>query len=171
MRACWCPASLPCAPASSTSNWWRNLAPAFGAGAIRLYRGTLPDSGVAAYVIDAPDLYDRPGNPYADANNHAYPDNYQRFALLGWIAARLAEGLDPSWQPQVVHAHDWHAGLAPAYLKAAEQATGRAWPAACRPSTTWPTRAISRPRVRGTGLACAFLQTSTASSSTASAPS
>jgi starch synthase len=101
------------------------LGPAFGAGAIRLVRGRLPDSGVAAYVIDAPELYARPGNPYADANNHAYPDNVQRFALLGWIAARLAEGLDPAWQPQVVHAHDWHAGLAPAYLKAVEQSTGR----------------------------------------------
>jgi starch synthase len=101
------------------------LAPAFGAQAIRLLRGVLPDSGVAAYVIDAPELYARPGNPYADANNQAYPDNLQRFALLGWIAARLAEGLDPSWRPQVVHAHDWHAGLAPAYLKAFEQASGR----------------------------------------------
>lgn len=101
------------------------LAPAFGAQSIRLVRGVLPDSGVAAYVIDAPDLYDRPGNPYADADNHAYPDNFQRFALLGWIAARLAEGLDPAWRPEVLHAHDWHAGLAPAYLKAAEQASGR----------------------------------------------
>jgi starch synthase len=101
------------------------LGPAFGAGSIRLYRGRLPDSGVAAYLLDAPELYARPGNPYADANNNAYPDNVQRFALLGWIAARLAEGLDAAWQPQVVHAHDWHAGLAPAYLKAAEQSTGR----------------------------------------------
>jgi starch synthase len=104
------------------------IAPAaFGAsaGAIRLFLGTLPGSSLAVYVIDAPDLYDRPGNPYADANNQAYPDNYRRFALLGWIAARMADGLDASWQPQVVHAHDWHAGLAPAYLKAAEQATGR----------------------------------------------
>jgi len=101
------------------------IAPAFGAAAINLYRGTLPGSSLAVYVIDAPDLYDRPGNPYADANNHAYPDNYRRFALLGWVAARMADGLDPSWRPQVVHAHDWHAGLAPAYLKAAEQASGR----------------------------------------------
>ena len=101
------------------------VGPAFGSGAVKLYRGTLPGSSLAVYVIDAPDLYDRPGNPYADADNHAYPDNDRRFALLGWIAARMADGLDPSWQPQVVHAHDWHAGLAPAYLKAAEQATGR----------------------------------------------
>jgi starch synthase len=94
-------------------------------GAFKLYRGTLPGTTLPVYVIDAPHLYDRPGNPYADADNVAYPDNHHRFALLGWIAAQLAQGMDPSWQPQVVHAHDWHAGLAPAYLKAAEQATGR----------------------------------------------
>jgi starch synthase len=100
------------------------LAPAFGAHEIRLYRGVLPDSGVVAYVIDAPTLYDRPGNPYADGNNHAYPDNHLRFALLGWVAARLAERLDGDWRAQVVHGHDWHAGLAAAYLKAAEEAAG-----------------------------------------------
>jgi starch synthase len=91
----------------------------------RLLRGAMPDSGVAVYVIDAPGLYDRPGNPYADANNEPYIDNDRRFALLGLIAAQLAQGLDPSWRAQAVHAHDWHAGLAPAYLKAAEQASGQ----------------------------------------------
>jgi starch synthase len=101
------------------------MAGAFGAGSIRLYRGVLPDSALAVYVLDAPDLYDRPGNPYADANNVAYEDNDRRFALLGWVAAQLAQGLDPAWRAQIVHAHDWHAALAPAYLKAAEQATGQ----------------------------------------------
>lgn len=100
------------------------LAPIFGAQSIRLYRGVLPGGATVAYVVDAPELYDRPGNPYADADNHAYPDNFQRFALLGWIGARLAEGLDEGWRPQVLHSHDWHAGLAPAYLKAIEAWTG-----------------------------------------------
>ncbi|WGY73534.1 glycogen synthase GlgA [Burkholderia cepacia] len=104
------------------------LGPCFGARDVRLYRGELPDSGVTAYVIDAPDLYARPGNPYADAQDHAYPDNHRRFALLGWAAARIAQGLDPQWHPQVVHCHDWHAGLAPAYLKAAEAAERRKLP-------------------------------------------
>lgn len=94
-------------------------------GGMRLLRGAMPDSGLAVYVIDAPALYDRPGNPYADANNAPYADNDRRFALLGWIAAQLAQGLDPAWRPQILHAHDWHAGLAPAYLKAAEQARGQ----------------------------------------------
>src|SRR4051812_41942790 len=39
----------------------------------RLFCGVLPDTELPVYVIDAPDLYDRPGNPYADANNVAYP--------------------------------------------------------------------------------------------------
>ena len=47
-----------------------------------------------------------------------YPDNVLRFALLSWVAARLAGGLDPFWRPEIVHAHDWHAGLTPAYLAA-----------------------------------------------------
>jgi len=61
-------------------------------GGIRLFRGTLPGGELPVYVIDAPHWYDRPGNPYADANNEAYPDNDRRFALLGWIAAQLARG-------------------------------------------------------------------------------
>ena len=75
---------------------------------------------IPAYVIDAPSLYDRPGNPYEDADRHPYGDNHRRFALLGWAAARIAQGLDPAWQPEMVHAHDWHAALAPAYLAFAE---------------------------------------------------
>ena len=96
------------------------LPPRFGAYAIRVNIGTLPHSGLPAYFIDAPGLFDRPGNPYTNTANQDYLDNYRRFGLLGWIAARLAEGLDPAWTPEVVHAHDWHAGLTPAYLKASE---------------------------------------------------
>lgn len=101
------------------------LPPRFGSSRLRLYAATLPGSELPAYVIDAHGLYDRHGNPYADARNQEYFDNYRRFALLGWIAAELAQGLDPLWRPDIVHGHDWHAGLAPAYLKAAERRSGR----------------------------------------------
>lgn len=87
------------------------------AGPARLLFGHT-DAGVALYVIDAPQLYDRPGNPYHDAQQHPYADNHLRFALLGWMAAQLADGVDGWWRPEVVHGHDWHAGLAPAYLAA-----------------------------------------------------
>jgi starch synthase len=101
------------------------LPPRFGSSRLRLYAATLPGSELPAYVIDAHGLYDRHGNPYADARNQEYSDNYRRFALLGWIAAELAQGLDSLWRPDIVHGHDWHAGLAPAYLKAAERRSGR----------------------------------------------
>lgn len=86
------------------------------AGQITLLLGhyqTLP-----IYLIDAPELYQRDGNPYYDDDCIDYEDNYLRFALLGWIGCELAKGLDSRWQPDVIHAHDWHAGLACAYLAA-----------------------------------------------------
>jgi starch synthase len=94
----------------------------WGAGRARLLFGRLPAADVDAYVIDAPGFYARPGGPYADAQQQAYGDNHLRFGLLGWVAAELAQGMDPYWSPAVLHAHDWHAGLAPVYLRAAQQA-------------------------------------------------
>lgn len=99
------------------------LPPRFGINAMRLIEGILPN-GLCAYLIDAPALYERVGNPYVDQNGQAYGDNYRRFALLAWAAARLADGLDRHWRPQIVHGHDWHTGLMPAYLKALEYSTG-----------------------------------------------
>jgi starch synthase len=100
--------------------------PRFGAPRVTLEAGRLPGSGLVVYAIRADALYARPGNPYLDAGHVPYGDNAQRFALLGWCAAQLAGGLDAAWTPQIVHAHDWHAGLAPAYLRAAARTHGRA---------------------------------------------
>jgi starch synthase len=83
---------------------------------IQLRRGHLASLSLMAYVIDAPQLYCRPGGPYEDAQRLAHADNHRRFALLGFAAAELACGLDADWQPEVVHSHDWHAALASAYL-------------------------------------------------------
>jgi len=47
-------------------------------------------NGVGIYLIDAPHLYDRPGSPYHDTNQHAYTDNVLRFALLGWVGSEMA---------------------------------------------------------------------------------
>jgi starch synthase len=71
--------------------------------------------GVPVLLLDAPHLYDRDGGPYSGpAGDH--PDNAVRFAALSWVGARIArEGLE-GWKPDILHAHDWQAGLAPAYL-------------------------------------------------------
>ena len=89
----------------------------FGAARVTLRLGRLTHSGVDAYVVDAPYLYRRPGNPYLAPDGREWPDNAQRFALLGWVAAHLASGeLDSEWMPDILHAHDWHAAMACAYL-------------------------------------------------------
>ena len=93
------------------------IGPAFGAAVVTLLCGRLPDSGLLAYVIDAPFLYQREGSAYVGPDGRDWSDNHRRFALLGWIAAHLAAGeLDPDWCPGVIHAHDWHAGLAALYI-------------------------------------------------------
>ncbi len=96
----------------------------FGAGKVSLLLGQMPMPGkspgtsLPVYVIDAPYLYQRAGNPYLALDGSEWPDNLQRFALLGWVAAHLAAGeLDADWRPDVLHAHDWHAAMACAYLK------------------------------------------------------
>jgi starch synthase len=77
--------------------------------------------GVKAYVVEAPGLLDRPGNPYEDSAKRPYADNHRRFAALAWAAAHLAQGVDAQWRPELVHGHDWHAGLVPACLAQAGQ--------------------------------------------------
>jgi starch synthase len=68
------------------------------------------------FVIDAPHLFSRGGNPYLGPDGLDWPDNAQRFAALSWVAAEIGRGLVPGFVPIVVHAHDWQAGLVSAYL-------------------------------------------------------
>ncbi|WP_418906833.1 glycogen synthase GlgA [Glutamicibacter endophyticus] len=74
-------------------------------------------------LLDAPHLYERDGGPYV-VDGHDHHDNHVRFAALSWVGARLAiEGTSDRWRPDVVHAHDWQAGLVPSYLKYAGAST------------------------------------------------
>jgi starch synthase len=95
------------------------LGPCFGAARVTLRLGQMPYSKVPVYVIDAPVLFRRPGSPYQASDGAEWPDNVQRFALLGWVGAHLASGeMDPAWRPDILHAHDWHAAMACAYVEA-----------------------------------------------------
>ena len=67
-------------------------------------------------VLDAPHLFDREGNPYLGPDGPDWPDNALRFGALGWIAARIGLGDVPHFRPDIVHCHDWQAGLTLAYL-------------------------------------------------------
>lgn len=83
----------------------------------RLIAGTMPDSGLPVWLVDCPALYDRPGTPYQDPRGCEWEDNAQRFGAFCHAAARVALGQAVhEWRADVVHAHDWHAGLVPLLL-------------------------------------------------------
>ena len=89
-------------------------------GSARLLAATT-GTGLDLLVLDAPHLYDRPGGPYRRDSGGDWPDNAQRFAALGRVAADIGLGCLPSFVPDILHAHDWQAGLAPAYLRYADR--------------------------------------------------
>ena len=78
-------------------------------------------AGLNLFAIDAPHLYDRPGNPYLGPDGLDWPDNARRFAALARVGADIGLGAIDAFRPQVVHAHDWQAALAPAYMHYADR--------------------------------------------------
>jgi starch synthase len=111
------PGYAPLLQALENSRLVARLGSAFGGATVELRRGRLPGFELPVYLIDSPFLYDRPGNPYLAPDRADWPDNPRRFGLLGWLAAHLGCGdVDRDWRADVVHAHDWHAGLACAHL-------------------------------------------------------
>jgi starch synthase len=76
----------------------------------------LGDKGARAYLLEHDALFDRDGI-YGDANGD-FGDNLARYSLLSRGALRLAASL--GFVPDIVHAHDWQAALAPVYLNTLE---------------------------------------------------
>ena len=72
--------------------------------------------GLSVYTVICPQLFERDGGPYGDRQQKDWPDNDIRFARFASVAALLAAGLDPDWQPDLVHCNDWQSALVPAYL-------------------------------------------------------
>jgi len=69
--------------------------------------------GVPLYLIDHPGFFGRAG-VYGERDGD-YSDNLRRFIFFGRAAAMtIAEIIEP----EVVHAHDWHAAVAPIALRA-----------------------------------------------------
>ncbi len=81
----------------------------------RLVSGTL--GGAKLLVLDAPGYFAREGGPYGDPSGRDWDDNWRRFAAFSRAAADLASGAVKGFRFDVLHAHDWQSGLAPAYLR------------------------------------------------------
>ena len=71
-------------------------------------------AAVRVVLIECDELYDRDGL-YADGEDD-HPDNAIRFAVLA--RAALEYPALASRRPDVIHAHDWQAGLVPVYARA-----------------------------------------------------
>ncbi|ABD56032.1 glycogen synthase GlgA [Jannaschia sp. CCS1] len=76
----------------------------------------LTHEGLDLLILRAPHLFDRPGGLYIDAFGADWPDNAERFAALSYAAAHVAAKGAGDWRADVVHGHDWQAGLVPEYL-------------------------------------------------------
>ncbi len=92
--------------------------PKIGGKPAKLVAGKTP-SNLSVIALDAPHFFDITGNPYLDASGVDRPDNGEKFAAFSKIAAKLAMGEIGRKKYDVLHAHDWQAGLSAAYLKAA----------------------------------------------------
>ena len=68
-----------------------------------------PSDNVTMYFVHRSEFYDR-GSLYTEGS-WDYPDNAQRFIFFSKCVTHLARYLP--WQPELVHVHDWQAGLVP----------------------------------------------------------
>jgi len=66
-------------------------------------------------MVDVPELFDREG--YYTTGGVDFQDNAQRFGLLVAAALEFAESDEGSRPFDVIHAHDWQAGLASAFVR------------------------------------------------------
>ncbi|MCK5673900.1 MAG: glycogen synthase, partial [Spirochaetales bacterium] len=81
---------------------------------LQITKKTLPDSKVKVYFTMHPLFTERTGI-YGEHGSHAYRDNHYRFSLLSATAYSLSTELN--WIPDIIHSHDWPAGLVSSYLK------------------------------------------------------
>lgn len=80
--------------------------------AARILRGELPGSTVPVILVANDECFDRPtlyGGP------EDYPDNAERFIFFARAALEYAGRQDRPFD--ILHCHDWQAGLVPAYQK------------------------------------------------------
>lgn len=77
--------------------------------------------GLDMLLLEAAHLYDRAGSIYLGPDGQDWSDNDVRFAALSFAGAQIALNGLGEWRPDVVNAHDWQAGLVPAYLRQSDE--------------------------------------------------
>lgn len=96
---------------------WLSVQGAARQHSVRVLEAEHPAYPFPLWLVDCQALFDRDGNPYVQAGGYDWADNAERFTVFARVAAELAQDvLQQDWLPDVVHAHDWQAGLVPAFL-------------------------------------------------------
>lgn len=88
-----------------------------GGESAQLLETRLPGTELVVWLVQHPAFSEREGNPYHAPEGEPWHDNAWRFLLLCQAAESISvgqAGLD--WQPDVLHANDWHTGLAVALV-------------------------------------------------------
>jgi starch synthase len=84
---------------------------------VQILETVLPGTGLKTWLLRHPCFSERGGDPYHDAGGDPWPDNAWRYLLLCRVAERICSGaMSPAWQPDVLHANDWHTGPAVALV-------------------------------------------------------
>jgi starch synthase len=99
--------SYPHTPREAYRDLWIPVGPGY-----RVDIRQTTERGVIYYFVECPPLYDRDGIYGSPAGD--FPDNHLRFAVLAMAAIGVARHL---FRPDVLHLHDWQAGLTPVYIR------------------------------------------------------
>lgn len=92
--------------------------------ACKIGRIQISNKGPIIYLVICPELYERDGTVYSDANGQDWQDNPIRFARLSFAAAEIARGRAAlKWNVDLVHTNDWPTALTPAYMAWQKQTT------------------------------------------------
>lgn len=84
---------------------------------VNLYETQLDSSGIIVWLIDCPEYFGEPGNPYVDEFGTPWSNIAERFALFCRVAVEVAMNrTHMDWKPDLVHCNDWQSGLVPAFL-------------------------------------------------------
>jgi starch synthase len=85
--------------------------------AVNILETRLPGTGVIVWLVDSPEFFNVPGNPYHDEHGNPWANSAERFAIFCRVTVEVAMNrsyLD--WKPDIVHCNDWQSGLVPALL-------------------------------------------------------
>ena len=84
---------------------------------VNILETRLPESDVIVWLVDYPDYFNHPGNPYLDQYGNPWEDSAERFALFCRIIVEVAMNRAYlNWSADIVHCNDWQTGLVPALL-------------------------------------------------------